>query len=200
MFQRPLKHFGQVKLSKELSGVPTTHDDAIRALLGRKRFNDAFELAMSAYGNRMLGLAFSILGDRAQAEDAVQDVMVRIWRALPQFRGDSAFSTWAYAITRNRCLTLLKQRRGEESLSLDEPEARQAAAGIVGESAPASDVWALLGTLPLPYRQALTLFYAEEKSYEEIAQLLDMPIGTVKTHIHRGRKMLASLYAEARPK
>ena len=53
---------------------------------------------------------------------------------------------------------------------------------------------------PLPYRQALTLFYAEEKSYEEIARILDMPIGTVKTHIHRGRKLLASLYGEARSK
>ena len=81
-----------------------------RALLVRKRFTEAFELAISAYGDRMLGLAFSILRDRAEAEDAVQDVMVRIWRALPQFRGDSAISTWIYTVTRNRCLTMLKQR------------------------------------------------------------------------------------------
>ena len=179
--------------------MPTTRDDEIRALLGRKRFYDAFELAMSAYGNRMLGLAFSILGDRAEAEDAVQDVMVRIWRALPQFRGDSAFSTWVYAITRNRCLTMLRQRRVEEPLSLDEPSARAAAESVVvTEPSPATDVFALLGGLPLPYRQALTLFYAEEKSYEEIARILDLPIGTVKTHIHRGRKLLAAALASRR--
>ena len=64
------------------------------------------------YGDRMLGLAVSILGDRSAAEDAVQDVMIRIWRALPQFRGDASISTWIYSITRNRCLTVLKQRRG----------------------------------------------------------------------------------------
>ena len=178
--------------------MPTTRDDEIRALLVRKRFNEAFELVISTYGNRMLGLAFSILGDRAEAEDAVQDVMVRIWRALPQFRGDSAFSTWVYAITRNRCLTMLKQRRVEEPLSLAEPKAREAAENIAAAPSPAPDVWALLGTLPLPYRQALTLFYAEDKSYEEIAQLLDVPIGTVKTHIHRGRKLLAATYASRR--
>jgi len=180
--------------------VPTTRDDEIRALLVRKRFTEAFELAMSAYGGRMLGLAFSILGDRAEAEDAAQDVMVRIWRALPQFRADSAVSTWIYTITRNRCLTMLKQRRAHEPVSLDEPGTREAAESVVAAPALESDVWTLLGTLPLPYRQALTLFYAEEKSYEEIARILDMPIGTVKTHIHRGRKLLANLYAEARSK
>ena len=91
--------------------MPTTRDDEIRALLGRKRFNEAFELAISAYGNRMLGLAFSILGDRAEAEDAVQDVMVRIWKALPQFRGDSAMSTWIGAVRLDpHCLADVRQR------------------------------------------------------------------------------------------
>ena len=180
--------------------MPTTRDDEIRALLVRKRFTEAFELAASTYGDRMLGLAVSILGDRAEAEDAVQDVMIRIWRALPQFRGDSAVSTWVYAITRNRCLTLLKQRQASESLSLDDPESRRATESVPAPAAPAFDAWALLAGLPLPYRQVLTLFYAEEKSYEEIARDLDMPLGTVKTNIHRGRKLLANLYAEGRSK
>jgi RNA polymerase sigma-70 factor (ECF subfamily) len=60
----------------------------------------------------------------------------------------------------------------------------------------ASDVWSLLHALPIQYRQVLTLFYAEERSYEEIARALELPLGTVKSHIHRGRKMLAQLYAE----
>ena len=177
-----------------------TREDEIGALLLGKQFGEAFELAMSTYGDRMLGLALSILGNRAEAEDAVQDVMVRIWRALPQFRGDASISTWIYAITRNRCLTMLKQRRGGDLLSLDEPASRQAAENIPATNPRASDVWALLGTLPLQYRQVLTLFYTEEKSYEEIAGILDLPLGTVKTHIHRGRKMLASMYAGGQSK
>ena len=180
--------------------MPTTRDDEIRALLARERFTDAFELVISAYGDRMLGLAFTILGDRGEAEDAVQDVMVRSWRALPQFRGDSAVSTWVYAITRNRCLTMVKQRRADEPLSLDEPGSRRQAESLAAPAPRTNDALALLGALPLPYRQVLTLFYAEEKSYEEIARDLDMPIGTVKTNIHRGRKMLASLYGEGRTK
>jgi RNA polymerase sigma-70 factor (ECF subfamily) len=177
--------------------VPTTSEDEIRALLRRQQVGQAFELAMSVYGDRMLGLAVSILGDRSAAEDAVQDVMIRIWRALPQFRGDAAISTWIYSITRNRCLTILKQRRGEP-VSLDAPESREAAEQVATTPLPNADVWSLLHALPLQYRQVLTLFYAEERSYEEIARALDMPMGTVKTHIHRGRKLLASLYAEGR--
>jgi RNA polymerase sigma-70 factor (ECF subfamily) len=177
--------------------VPTTNEDEIRALLLGRRFAEAFELAMSTYGDRMLGLAISILGDRAAAEDAIQDVMIRLWRALPQFRGDASLSTWAYAITRNRCLTLLKQRRGEP-VSLDAPESREAAEQVAAKQPPNADVWSLLQALPVQYRQVLTLFYAEEKSYEEIARALDLPLGTVKTHIHRGRKMLAGLYADGR--
>ena len=180
--------------------MPTTRDDEIRTLLLRNQFTDAFELAMSLYGDRMLRLAVSILGDRPAAEDAVQDVMIRIWRALPQFRGDAAIATWIYTVTRNRCLTILKQRHGEVPLSLDDPASREAAQNVSASARDTSDVWALLETLPLPYRQVLTLFYAEEKSYEEIARTLDMPMGTVKTHIHRGRKMLANIYAPERAK
>jgi RNA polymerase sigma-70 factor, ECF subfamily len=150
---------------------------------------------MATYGDRMLGLAISILGDRAAAEDAVQDVMIRIWRALPQFRGDASISTWIYSITRNRCLTVLKQQRGEP-VSLDDPDTREAAANVAAGQPQASDVWSLLHALPIQYRQVLTLFYAEERSYEEIARALELPLGTVKSHIHRGRKMLAQLYAE----
>ena len=175
--------------------MPRTTEDEIRALLLGRRLAEAFELAISTYGDRMLALAISILGDRAEAEDAVQDVMIRIWKALPQFRGDAAISTWIYSITRNRCLTVLKQRRGEP-ISLDDPDSREAAANVAAVQPRASDVWSLLHALPIQYRQVLTLFYVEEKSYEEIARALDMPLGTVKTHIHRGRKMLAQLYAE----
>ena len=179
--------------------MPTTNEDEIRALLLGRRFAEAFELAMATCGDRMLGLAISILGDRSAAEDAVQDVMIRIWRALPQFRGDASISTWIYSITRNRCLTVLKQRRGEP-VSLDDPESREAAANVAAVQPRGSDVWSLLHALPVQYRQALTLFYAEERSYEEIARTLDLPLGTVKTHIHRGRKMLAQLYAAGPPK
>jgi RNA polymerase sigma factor (sigma-70 family) len=109
--------------------VPTTNEDEIRALLLGRQFAEAFDLAMATCGDRILGLAISILGDRSAAEDAVQDVMIRIWRALPQFRGDASISTWNCSITRNRCLTVLKHRRGEP-ISLDDPESRESAANL----------------------------------------------------------------------
>jgi len=115
--------------SKGCSGVPTTNEDEIRALLLGRQFAEAFDLAMATCGDWILGLAISILGDRSAAEDAVQNVMIRIWRALPQFRGDASISTWIYSITRNRCLTVLKHRRGEP-ISLDDPESRESAANL----------------------------------------------------------------------
>jgi RNA polymerase sigma-70 factor, ECF subfamily len=145
----------------------------------------------------MLRLALSMLGDRAVAEDTVQDVMIRIWRALPQFRSDASVSTWIYSITRNRCLTVLKKRGAQQPLSLDDPGVRNMAEQRLEPTAPPAgrpDVAALLDMLPPHYRQVLTLFYMEEKSYEEIARSLAMPLGTVKTHIHRAKKMLAALH------
>jgi RNA polymerase sigma-70 factor (ECF subfamily) len=93
---------------------------------------------------------------------------------------------------------MLKQRQAGEPLSLDDPRAGREAASVPAPAPPAFDAWSLLAALPLPYRQVLTLFYAGEKSYEEIARDLDMPLGTVKTNIHRGRKMLATWYAKGR--
>ena len=175
----------------------TSQDDQIRALLRAHRYDEAFDAVITMFAARILRLAVAMLGDRALAEDTVQDVMVRIWRALPSYRSEASVSTWIYAITRNRCLTVLKQQGAERSTSLEEPTARSAAEHTFVETPPASnraEVEALLGTLPAAYRQALTLFYMEEQSYEEIARLLGIPIGTVKTHIHRARKMLVERY------
>jgi RNA polymerase sigma-70 factor (ECF subfamily) len=152
------------------------------------------------FGDRIVRLAVSMIGDRDLAEDTVQDVMIRIWRALPSFRADASVSTWIYAITRNRCLTVLKRRGADRSISLDEPGVRQAAERRLLKGPPPLDratVVALLQTLPLQYRQALALFYMEEKSYEEIARILDAPISSVKTRIHRAKKMLAASYRKS---
>jgi RNA polymerase sigma-70 factor (ECF subfamily) len=175
----------------------TPDEDDIHALLRARCFGEAFDLSMTVFGGRMLRLAVSMLGDRALAEDTVQDAMIRIWRALPSFRSDAAISTWIYAITRNRCLTVLKERATEAEVSLDEPRIRHAAEQRVPVPPPSSDradIGTLLASLPDVYRLPLVLFYMENKSYEDIARLLDLPIGTVKTRIHRAKKLLAALY------
>lgn len=161
---------------------------------------EEFERIVREYQDRIFRLACSILGDRAAAEEAAQDALVRIWKGLPRFRGDSSLSTWVYAVARNACLSAL-ERAAPRTESLDEParlreaEARPAEAWSV---TPAPDVLALLARLPARYRQVVTLFYMQEKSYDEVADMLGLPVGTVKTYLFRARKSMAEDLARER--
>ena len=154
-----------------------------------------FERIAAEYQDRIFRLAVSILGDRAAAEEAAQDALVRIWKGLPGFRGQSSISTWIFAITRNACLSALARDGGTRAraTSMDEPAARRAverqSAGAAGAGSGVVDD--LLERLPSKYRQVVALFYMQEKSYAEVALMLGIPVGTVKTYLFRARKLLA---------
>jgi RNA polymerase sigma-70 factor (ECF subfamily) len=170
----------------------------IRACLDQKLYAPAFDLIVKNFSGKVMRLAYSILGNRALAEDLTQDVFVRIWRALPAYRGLSSVSTWIYSITRNTCLTALKRDRAKNAISaisLDEPLIRAEAESeaFLPRGSSVIDLQSLLSKVPEKHRQVLMLFYMEEKSYEEVARQLDLPIGTVKTYLYRARKTLMSL-------
>ena len=162
-------------------------DDDIREHLSRNRFREAFELLLECYQHKVFRLAWSLLGDESAAEEMAQEVFIQIWKGLPFYRGGASISTWIYAITRNRSLTRRKKLYKEETLPLQEPSPRSPRP----ERAAAMDARELLAELPPQYRQAVILFYLEEKSYEEVSALLGLPVGTVKTYLHRARKQLA---------
>ncbi|HXP87784.1 MAG TPA: sigma-70 family RNA polymerase sigma factor [Bryobacteraceae bacterium] len=169
-------------------------DQDIHEHLGAGRYRDAFELLLARYQHKVFRLSWSMLGDQTAAEEMAQDVFLQIWRVLPGYRGEASLSTWIYAITRNRCLTQRKKSRDCSAASIEEPGVLRAAeARLSTRERPSNeaDVVALMAQLPPQYRQALTLFYLEEKSYEEVAALLGLPVGTVKTYLHRARKQLA---------
>jgi RNA polymerase sigma-70 factor, ECF subfamily len=153
--------------------------------------NQAFERLLDEYRDKVFRLACSILGDEAAAEDAAQEVFLRIWKALPDFRGDSSVSTWIYAIARNTCLTRRRIAADRRTVRLDE------AAAIPAPSRPASDadLRAAIGQLPAKYARVLVLFYLEDRSYQQVALAMDLPMGTVKTYLHRAKKELALLLA-----
>lgn len=141
-----------------------------------------------------------MLGDRPRAEEVCQEVFVRIWKALPGYRGDASVSTWIYSITRNACLTARKSRTATRGLSLDDPSIHyQAERASAASNAPdhSPDILALVAGLPIQYQQVVLLFYMEERSYEEVAAMLDLPLGTVKTFLHRARKQLAEAVSAA---
>jgi RNA polymerase sigma-70 factor (ECF subfamily) len=175
-------------------------DQGIEQHLAAGRHALAFDLVVPAFKDRVFRLAYSILRDRAAAEDAAQETFVRVWKALPGFDGRAALGTWIYAITRNTCLMELRRRR--PTVSFDDPDSDEAqrAAAIVA-TAPAADpehdnLQRLLETLPRNQQQAVRLFYLEDRSYENVAEQLGMPLGTVKNLLHRARKRLMEI---ARP-
>jgi RNA polymerase sigma-70 factor (ECF subfamily) len=167
----------------------------IRACLDQRLYAPAFDLIVKNFSGKVMRLACSILGNRALAEDLTQDVFVRIWRALPAYRGESSVATWIYKITRNTCFTALKRDRATNAISLDEPLIRAEAENeaFLPRSSSVIDLPSLLSKVPEKHRQVVTLFYMEEKSYEEVARQLDLPIGTVKSYLHRARKTLMSI-------
>lgn len=175
-------------------------DAGIEELLAAGRYARAFDLVVPAYRDRVFRLACSILKDRAAAEDASQETLVRVWKALPGFDGRAQLGTWIYAITRNTCLMELRRRR--PMVSFDDPdsaEAQHAAASVA--SGPAADperdnLLRLVDALPRNQQEAVRLFYLEDRSYEAVAEQLGMPLGTVKNLLHRARKRLMEL---ARP-
>ena len=159
-----------------------------------------FERIVREYQDRIFRLALAMLPDRAAAEEAAQDALVRIWKGLPRFRGDSSLSTWIFSIARNACLTARK-RSSARTISLEEPAAMREAEGRGADQWQGSagpDAAELLRRLPTQYREAMALFYLQEKSYDEVAEMLGLPVGTVKTYLFRARRSLAEQLARER--
>lgn len=169
--------------------------DSDADLVARARRGDeaAFEQLVRRHQRYVFNLAYRVLGDYAEADDMTQEAFVRVWQGLSDFRGQARFTTWLYRIVHNLCLNriaglqreLCQTEPVEEALvdpasSFDLFETREQLAFLHAE----------LDRLPAKYRLVLTLRYLQDLSYAEIASVLDVPIGTVKVHIHRARQIL----------
>lgn len=168
-------------------------EEAIIQLLQAGREQEAFERLVPAFRRRVFGLAYSILRDRAAAEDLAQEVFVKLWRALPHFDGRAQLSTWIYAITRNAAISALRSRR--RSLSLSDRAVLEEVEGAGSAPADPPDDATLrrqIEALPPAQRQAITLYYLDERPVGEVAEMMGLPANTVKTHLHRARAKLAS--------
>ena len=174
-------------------------EDLIRQQLARGEFREAFERLLELYSTKVFHLALSMLRHQTQAEDMAQDIFLKIWKGLPRYHGGASLSTWIYTIARNTCLTELKKRAIRPTVSLNEPALEEIIDTIPGlqstdrEGGLMMDVNLLLNQLPDKYRQVVSLFYLEQKSYEELSVLLALPLGTVKTFLYRGKKELLRL-------
>jgi RNA polymerase sigma-70 factor (ECF subfamily) len=148
----------------------------------------AFEKLVERHEQRLYTLAARVLGSRDEAADAVQDALLRAWLALPKFRRDARFSTWLYRITVNAAHDVRTKRREppvEDPPEPADPRDRFAEQELSGELQRA------LNTLDESYRVAVVLYDVLGCSYAEIAELTEVPEGTVKSRIFRARSELA---------
>ena len=171
-----------------------------RSVLDEARLGDerAFRRILEEHHALIYSVVHGVLQNRAEAEDAVQNVFIRIYRGLPEFRGASKLSTWIYRIARNEALNAIAKRRTDH-VPLDDCDGIRSAAGGPGAALESGDAARLLGRsmerLDEAQRIALDLRYRAETSYEEIAAIMELPLGTVKTHIHRGKIALRRMLA-----
>lgn len=181
--------------------------DADAVLVERVQRGDkhAFELLVLKYQRKIMRLLSRLIHDPAEAEDVAQDAFIKAYRAIPQFRGESAFYTWLYRIAVNTAKNHLVARRRRPSSSaqyenddgetfdetdnlsdINTPEAAFASREI------ADTVNRAIEALPEELRTAIVLREIEGLSYEEIAQSMGCPIGTVRSRIFRAREAIAS--------
>jgi RNA polymerase sigma-70 factor (ECF subfamily) len=168
-------------------------DQDIVQLIERGDTEAAFGRLVDRYEQKVYRLCCGLLRDRVLAEDSAQESLLRIWKSLAKYDARAALSTWIYTITRNRCLTALERRQVGESLIQRDAGGQldhAAAAANPEPMAASTSLRALVDGLPERYRQALTLFYFEERSVGEAGAMLGLPDGTVKTNLARGRALL----------
>lgn len=167
-------------------------DDAVRR--AQKGNPDAFDELYETHVDRVYALCLRMTADRRLAEELTQDVFVRAWRRIGSFRGAAAFSTWLHRVTVNVVLDAQRSaRRRPAQLSALPRELRWSdALESPGEDDPAGRL-ALeraLASLPDRARTAIVLHAVEGYRYREVAELMDVKLGTVKSHIHRARELL----------
>lgn len=167
-----------------------------RELVRRAQEGDeaAFGTLVERHGERAYALALRIVRSASDAEEVAQDALVRAWRSLPRFRGDSAFSSWLHRIVVRRAFDrarLLKTRRGREVGTEGVEEMPAQAAGPNPEARErGARLERLVAGLPEVPRTVVTLYYFHDRSVAEVANILRMPENTVKTHLSRARAAL----------
>jgi RNA polymerase sigma-70 factor (ECF subfamily) len=177
-------------------------DGRLLELVRAERRDEAIELILKSFRLKVFGLAYSFLHNREAAEDVAQEVFIRVWRALPTYDGRASISTWIYSITRNASVSALRAQRPLSSLSDPDVMSAVDAAGTASSSDATLESGALrrlVDQLPVKQRQVVTLFYMQEQSHEEVAAMLAMPVGTVKTLLHRARARLSAAVADGVP-
>jgi RNA polymerase sigma-70 factor (ECF subfamily) len=178
-----------------------------RALKGD---SEAFNQLVAIHQEKVYRYAYRLTRNESEAEDIVSEAFVRVFRALPQFKGRSSFQTWLYTIVTNCYYDLEKKKRARKQVSLEQPDRdnpTETSEIQFSDPEPGPDeehevdvlrqtLHRAIGRLPEHHKVMITLYHVEEISYEEISSVMQLPIGTVKSRLNRARLALRQILEE----
>ena len=163
-----------------------------------------FSELVERYQDRVFGLALRFTGDRGEAEEIAQEVFLKAFRGLSSFRGDSQISTWIHRITGNQCIDWQRKKKRKRATSapleegLEIPDERESPERAFAQSEEARVVSAAVASLPARYRDVVSLYYEDGRTYEQIGERLHVPVKTVETRLYRARKLLRERLSDSR--
>ena len=198
--------------------VASATDDPDRDSVSKAQRGDreAFRTLVENHQQRVFGLVTRVLRcDRDSAADIAQDVFLRVWKGLARFDGRARFTTWLHKIVMNLCISEYRKARtmkrgkwtfsldapiaGTDDLRIDPPSPALQPGEAVDQKRFAEDVRSAIAELPDEFRDAVLLRDLQGLEYEQIAEVLSVPPGTVRSRIHRGRLILQRLLARYKP-
>ena len=179
-----------------------TEQELVRAAAGGD--TEAFERLVRTYENKIYHLALRMCGSSEEASDIAQEAFLAAWRGLPSFRGEANFATWLYRLTSNAAIDYLRRQKKErgdmsladEDLGLDAVDTGPGPQDAAERTEVRTAVAAGLQQLSEGHRQVLVLREIQGLSYEEIADVLEVDLGTVKSRISRARTALRKILLE----
>ena len=167
---------------------------------------DGLDQTIESHRHRIFAFAYCLLGNRAEAEDVTQEVLVRLWRSHTRL-DRTRIKAWLTSVTRNACIDALRRRDRDPAAPAPAPSLQRVDA-VPSQADPAhaslelselgERVAAALHALSEPYRSIVVLREIQGMTYDEIARALDLPLNTVKVYLHRGRRRLRDALREAR--
>lgn len=155
--------------------------------------SQVFEELIAQYQAKVFRLVYSLVRNAERAEEVTQDVFLKVWLALPKYDGRASLATWLYAIARNTGLSHLRSERYRKTEPIEEAAEPRAA---VSQNLERLDIERMLRRLPEGQRAAVELFYLQERSLQDVAAMLAIPEGTVKSYLYRARRAMAQMIEE----
>ena len=177
-------------------GIAMTHDpDRDLVLRAQAGETEAFSELVRRHERVVYNLAFRFMRNETQADDMAQETFLKAYRLLKGFRAEARFSTWLYRVTSSVCLTEIsrRKRRGEVELTPGHLSGPETSVDPVQPSDTHEIIRRCVNRLPERYATIMTLYYLKEVSYEEIAETMNIPMGTLKTWMHRARRQLRTI-------